>query len=210
MRRRARRPASMSCCGAEVSWIGDGLGLPAALIGSGVFARVLVASEPRGRRCPLGAHTGTVGAARRLRCGARPGVASQNSLRSLRSLRSHIRDESVHEACCARRHQGSAPRRPTDRPQRAPPAALYRWVFWTRKTRAAQQRRGRTGRTAPTASDEAEWPVRARLCPSHLGTQSGLARTSTSFRGQGNGVASTIARTCSRRPRPAPATGTRR
>ncbi len=93
----------------------------------------LLASAPRGRRCPLGAHTGAVSASLRLRCGARPDVASPNSLRSLRSLRSNIRDESDHEARCARRHQGSAPRRPTDRPQRALPAALDRGFSGRRK-----------------------------------------------------------------------------
>ena len=59
----------------------------------------------------------------RLRCGARPGVAPHNSLRSLRSLRSDRCGESVHEARCARRPQSCAPRRPTNRPCRVPPAA---------------------------------------------------------------------------------------
>ena len=48
----------------------------------------------------------------RLPCGARPGVASRNSLRSLRSLRSDNRDESDDEARCARRPLGCAPRHP--------------------------------------------------------------------------------------------------
>ncbi len=62
----------------------------------------------------------------RLHCDARPGVASHNSLRSLRSLRSNRCDESVHEACCARRPQACASRRHRNRPRRAPPAALQR------------------------------------------------------------------------------------
>jgi len=118
------------------------------------------ACAPRGGRCPLGAHTGAVGALRRLRCGARPSVAAQNSLRELCSLRSNIRAESVYEARCARRLKASAPRRPTDRPQRAPPAALDRWAFWPRKTLAALQRRARTGHAAPRRRREAQglWP----------------------------------------------------
>ena len=39
---------------------------------------------------PAWAHAGAVGAARRLRCDARSGVAPRNSLRSLRSLRSNM------------------------------------------------------------------------------------------------------------------------
>ncbi len=65
--------------------------------------RFLVASARRGRRCPAGAHAVAVGAARRLHCDARPAVASQNSLRSLRSLRSDNCAESVYEARFARR-----------------------------------------------------------------------------------------------------------
>ncbi len=77
----------------------------------------------RGRRHPAGAHGGVVGALRRLRCGARPGVAPHNSLRSLRSLRSNRCGESVYEARCARRPQACAPRHPTNRPCRVPPVA---------------------------------------------------------------------------------------
>ena len=77
----------------------------------------------RGGRYPVGAHAGVVGAARRLRCGAQPGVASRNSLRSLRSLRSKTRDESVVDARCARRPRACAPRHSRNRPHRVPPAA---------------------------------------------------------------------------------------
>ncbi len=86
-------------------------------------ARSRIGSAHRGRRHPAGAHGGVVGAARRLRCGARPGVAPHNSLRSLRSLRSNRCGESVYEARCARRPQACAPRHPTNRPCRVPPAA---------------------------------------------------------------------------------------
>jgi hypothetical protein len=64
-----------------------------------------------------------VGALRRLHCDARPGVARQNSLRDLRSLRSDNCRESVYEARCARRPRACASRRHTNRPRRAPPAA---------------------------------------------------------------------------------------
>jgi hypothetical protein len=110
----------------------------------------------RGRRCPVGAHAGAVSAALRLPCGARLAVASPNSLRSLCSLRSDNGAESVYEARCARRPRGcglcrprrsggpaarqartvhrtvrvrARPRRPRDRPHRAPPAALNQWWF---------------------------------------------------------------------------------
>ena len=45
------------------------------------------------RRAPIGAMTAAVGAAHRLPCAARPGVARRNSLRSLRELRSDNRRE---------------------------------------------------------------------------------------------------------------------
>ena len=59
------------------------------------------ASVRRGKGCPPGAHAVAVGAAHRLHCAARSGVAPLNSLRSLRSLRSNRRGESVHEARAA-------------------------------------------------------------------------------------------------------------
>jgi hypothetical protein len=88
-----------------------------------VAVAVAVAVARRGGWYPVGAHAGVVGAARRLRCGAQPGVASRNSLRSLRSLRSNTRDESVVDARCARRPWLCASRRPRNRPHRVPPAA---------------------------------------------------------------------------------------
>ena len=66
----------------------------------------------RGRRYPAGAQCVAVGAARRLRCGARSGVAPRNSLRSLRSLCSNSRGESVSR---------SAPRAPTPALRSSPP-----------------------------------------------------------------------------------------
>ena len=64
---------------------------------SQLFARGCVPcaiAERRGRRYPAGAHAVAVAAARRLHCDARSGLAPQNSLRSLRSLRSDSRGES--------------------------------------------------------------------------------------------------------------------
>ena len=55
-------------------------------------------SAHRGKGSPLCAHSVAVAAARSLHCAARSGVASPNSLRSLRSLRSNNRDESVVDA----------------------------------------------------------------------------------------------------------------
>ena len=152
-----------------------------------VGVRSGVASARRGRRCPAGAHAVAVGAQRRLRCDARPGVASQNSLRSLRSLRSDNCAESVHEARCARRPQAwpcrprrarrpgrsqrtnspqdclspcSPPRRHTNRPRRVPPAASHVYWLFDRGEKPWQQRRARAGRSAPRRRREAQglWP----------------------------------------------------
>ena len=56
----------------------------------------------RDRRYPVRAHAVAVGAAHRLHCAARSGVAPPNSLRSLRSRHSNSRGESDHEARAAR------------------------------------------------------------------------------------------------------------
>ena len=60
------------------------------------------ASARRGKGSPPVAHAVAVSASLRLHCAARSGVAPPNSLRSLRSLRSNNRGESVHEARAAR------------------------------------------------------------------------------------------------------------
>ena len=114
------------------------------------------AAEGRGRRCPLGAHAVAVYASLRLRCGARPSVASQNSLRSLRSLRSDNCDESVHEARCARRLKACAPRRHTNRPHQVPPAARQRRRCLLHTPPAHPQRCVRAGRSAPVERREAQ------------------------------------------------------
>ncbi len=76
----------------------------------------------------------------RLPCGARPGVASRNSLRSLRSLRSHTRDENDDEARCARRPLGW-PCRP--RWASGPAARQAQTVHWTVCVRGSPPRRPR-------------------------------------------------------------------
>jgi len=83
----------------------------------------LATTERRGKGYPAGAHAVAVGAARRLHCDARSRVAPQNSLRSLRELRSNNRGESDNEARCARRPWPCASRRHRNRPCRVPPAA---------------------------------------------------------------------------------------
>jgi hypothetical protein len=88
-----------------------------------VIDRLIWTSAHRGRRHPAVAHGGAVCASLRLHCGARSEVAPQNSLRSLRSLHSDNCGGSVNEARCARRPRPCAPRRPTNRPRRVPPAA---------------------------------------------------------------------------------------
>jgi hypothetical protein len=87
-------------------------------------------SARRGRRHPTGAHAVAVCASLRLHCGARSEVARPNSLRSLRSLRSDNRRESVLEARCARRPRPCAPRRHRNRPRRVPPAAQAPLAFF--------------------------------------------------------------------------------
>ena len=64
-------------------------------------------SWPRAGACGRSAEA--VAAARRLPCGTRSGGQPQNSLRSLRSLRSNSRGESDDDARCARNLQPSAP-----------------------------------------------------------------------------------------------------
>jgi hypothetical protein len=59
-----------------------------------VTVRLRTAAARRGKGSPPGAHSVAVGAAHRLHCAARSGVAPPNSLRSLRSLRSNSRGES--------------------------------------------------------------------------------------------------------------------
>ena len=112
-------------------------------------------SAGRGSRYPVGAHAVAVAASRRLHFDARPGVASKNSLRSLRSLCSNSFDESVVDARCARRPQACASRRHRNRPHRAPPAALQRWGFRCEHQPCAQ-RHVRAGCGAPMECRESQ------------------------------------------------------
>ena len=117
-------------------------------------------SARRGRRHPAGAHAPAVGASHRLHCDARPGVAPPNSLRSLRSLRSNSRGESVDEARCTCRPQSSASRRRRNRPPRVPPAAQHALWRFEGTPQPFQQRRARAGWIAPLRRREAQgsWP----------------------------------------------------
>ena len=124
-------------------------------------------SARRGRRHPAVAHAPAVGASHRLHSDARPGVALPNSLRSLRSLRSNSRSESVYEARCACRPQSCASRRHRNRPRRVPPASWQAWWLFEGEPQPLQQRRARAGRSAPLRRREAQgsWPRAQReLC----------------------------------------------
>jgi hypothetical protein len=79
-------------------------------------------SAHRGRRHPAGAHTGAVGSSSRLHCGTRAEVAPRNSLRSLRSLRSNRRGESVNEA----RWRAPTSALRSSPPQKSPPPRTAR------------------------------------------------------------------------------------
>jgi hypothetical protein len=94
----------------------------------------VLAVERRVSRLGAGgrAHAGAVFAARRLRCGTRFEVAPNNSLRSLRSLRSDTFGESEVEAReYARRPRSSVPRRPRNRPAARAQLADARGRPWT-------------------------------------------------------------------------------
>jgi hypothetical protein len=119
-------------------------------------------SARRGGRCPAGAHAVAVGAAHRLHCAARSGVASPNSLHSLRSLRSDNRDESVNEARAA--HAPTPALRCSSPPKSPPPGSARREVHgqWCslQKPPTRQQRRVWAGWSAPLGRREAQgsWP----------------------------------------------------
>jgi len=137
------------------------------------FARAEFAH--RGRRCPLGAHAGAVGAVRRLHCDARARVVPQNSLRSLRSLRSNSRGKSDHEA---------RSRAPTlalrfSSPQKSPPAGsacreAHPWFVPSRRAPSVQQWHARAGEGAPLRCREAQgsWPRAQRASSSDSSTLS--------------------------------------
>ena len=129
----------------------------------------------RGRRCPRGAHAVAVGLAGRLHCDARARVVPQNSLRSLRSLRSNSRGKSVDEA---------RSRAPTlalrfSSPQKSPPTGsacreVHRWFVSSRMPPLVQQRHARAGEGAPLRCREAQgsWPRAQRASSSDSSTLS--------------------------------------
>ena len=116
----------------------------------------------RHRRVRTGRGASLERSALRSDCPAMLGLVapSQNSLRSLRSLRSNSRGESEDEARCARRPQACAARRHRNRPRRVPPAARQRLGCLYREPNLPLQRRVRAGRGAPLGRREAQgsWP----------------------------------------------------
>jgi hypothetical protein len=122
----------------------------------------LAASARRGRDNPAGAHS--------VHCAARSGVAPQNSLRSLRSLRSDNRGESVHEARAA--HAPTPALRCSPPPKSPPPGSPCReahggWCSLQTPPRWLQ-RRVRAGCGAPLRRRGAQgsWPRAQRALPS--------------------------------------------
>ena len=119
-------------------------------------------SARRGGRCPAGAHAVAVGAAHRLHCAARSGVASPNSLHSLRSFRSNNRDESDHEARAARAPTPAL--RCSSPPKSPPPGSARREAHGSLSPLQTplpfQQRRVRAGCGAPLRRRGAQgsWP----------------------------------------------------
>ena len=129
----------------------------------------------RGRRCPLGAHAGAVGAVRRLHCDARARVVPQNSLRSLRSLRSNNRGKSDYEA----RWRAPTLALRFSSPQKSPPAGsacreVHQWRYLPCRRPSVQQRRARAGEGAPLRCREAQgsWPRAQRASWSDSSTLS--------------------------------------
>ncbi len=129
----------------------------------------------RGRRCPLGAHAGAVGAVSRLHCDARARVVPQNSLRSLRSLRSNNRGKSDYEA----RWRAPTLALRFSSPQKSPPAGsacreVHQWRYLPCRPPSVQQRRARAGEGAPLRCREAQgsWPRAQRASWSDSSTLS--------------------------------------
>ena len=135
------------------------------------FVACVAWTERRGRRCPAEAKTLAVGAARRLHCAARARIAPQNSLRSLRSLRSDSCGESDDEARTA-----CAPipaLRCSSLPTSPPPGTACRETHrsWcAREPPPVQRRRVRAGGGACLRRREAQgsWPRAQRASSSDL------------------------------------------
>ena len=119
------------------------------------------ASARRGKGSPPGAHAVAVAAARRLHCAARSGVAPPNSLRSLRSLRSNKRGESVDEARAA--HAPTPALRCSSPPKSRPagsPCEVHGYCCSRQTPPRWLQRRVRAGCGAPVRRRGAQgsWP----------------------------------------------------
>ena len=133
-----------------------------------IVVRLIRTYERRGRRHPAAAHAVAVVASRRLHSGARSEVARPNSLRSLRSLRSNNRRESVDEARCARRPRTCAPRRHRNRPCRVPSAAQAPLVFFVEPLDMSAKACPGGLRSASSALRSAGLVARARSAPREL------------------------------------------
>ena len=143
---------------------------PVAMTARGPMLPIVGRSARRGGRCPAGAHAVAVGAAHRLHCAARSGVASPNSLHSLRSFRSNNRDESDHEARAARAPTPAL--RCSSPPKSPPPGSARREAHGSLSPLQTplpfQQRRVRAGCGAPLERREAQgsWPRAQRASTS--------------------------------------------
>lgn len=123
--------------------------------------------DHRVKRRPSGAPAVAVFASLRLRCGARSEAASRNSLRSLCSLRSNRRDESVYEA----RFRAPASNLRSSPPHRSPPpgaACRDAWHrlffgFGRRRNTVALQRRAQAGCGAPSEALRSAGLLAARV-----------------------------------------------
>ena len=160
---------------------------------------MLRGEQSRGR-APVGASLRLLrGPAGHVPCGARPSVAPQNSLRSLRSLRSNSCGESVHEARCARRPKGSAPRRRRGAPPGTHPRLCDRRRCFAKRRRDAgiepasrrtrEQSRGRARRrldacASPSLPQQRAVPAKTRAgggrSASAAPTSAGLAGSARS------------------------------
>ena len=140
-----RRRSGLAFCNARSTICRHCVGLTSVIHAVGCF---LDASVRCGRRYPVPAHAVAGAASRRLHCAARPGVASPNSLRSLRSLRSDSGAESDIEARAAR---APTPALRCSSPQKSPAPgtacreAHPRWRAGRTPSRCLQ-RRERPGR----------------------------------------------------------------
>jgi hypothetical protein len=96
--------------------------------------RLLPASARRDRRHPAGAHGGAVFASLRLHCGARSEVARPTRCAHFVRYVQTTAASQFTKRADARRPRPCAPRRPTNRPRRVPPAAQATLAFFPKRT----------------------------------------------------------------------------